>query len=190
MTLTTSGVRPVEEEVPLCWAVQGAAACGSESAGDDGADAAFEVGVDDRVGIAQAAELVLDADELGDGNVWLMDIGRPPLWMPPGRAPQRAFRFSIDDRDSSDVIEASRNFVQMMVFADTGELVLEDSALPRAFGGETDASAVVVVDIESGDELGRAATGAPTLGMFLCPGFERDFYVASIPGALSRVWVT
>jgi len=26
------------------------------------------------------------------------------------------------------------------------------------------------------------------MGMFLCPGFERDFYMATLPGAVSRVF--
>ena len=54
---------------------------------------------------AEAEEAESWDTSLADGNVWLMDMGRPPLWMPPGREPQRAFRFSIDDWDSSDVID-------------------------------------------------------------------------------------
>lgn len=71
------------------------------------------------------------------------------------------------------------NYVQMLVFAESGELVLEDAS----------ASSVVVVDIETGQERGRARIGAPTIGMFLCPGFGRDFYVATLPGEVARVFV-
>ena len=42
---------------------------------------------------------------------------------------------------------------------------------------------IVVVDIESGEERGRAPLDVKgTMGMFMCPGFGRDFYVCSIAG--------
>ena len=53
----------------------------------------------------------------------------------------------------------------------------------------TDAAAVVL-DVESGAELARAGIDVRgTLGMFFTPGFGRDFYVASIPGTVARVFV-
>ena len=79
-----------------------------------------------------------------------------------------------------------RNNVQMMLYADTGELVLEDASTNRP---DNQVSDVVVVDIESGAESGRAPTGAAaSMGMFLCPGFDRDFYMATLPGAICRVF--
>ena len=76
----------------------------------------------------------------------------------------------------------------MMVWADTGELVVEDADRPTAFG-DRDYSALVVLDIETGEELGRAPTGGPSMGMFRCPGFGRDVYVASGAGTVTRVAV-
>ena len=174
---------------------------------------------------------------LGSGCIWMMDMGRPLYW-PPGmaNAPQRAFRFSLDDATDRDVIDAIgeapawnpgpplydperrilvhydtlggvvvahryegpgdlpqlwrreyRNSVQMMLYPHTGELVLEDS--PNVMGDATD-GAVVVVDIETGAEKGRAPLRERgTMGMFLCPGFGRDFYVCSIAGTIARVYV-
>ena len=79
-----------------------------------------------------------------------------------------------------------RNNVQMMLYPDTGELILEDASGNRPQSKISDA---VVVDIESGAEKGRAPTGAAaSMGMFLCPGFERDFYMATLPGLISRVF--
>ncbi len=74
------------------------------------------------------------------------------------------------------------NTLQPLLYSDTGELVVEDRG-----SGDSDA---VVVDITSGVELGRSPIGALTAGgMFICPGFARDFYVASITGAVTRVSV-
>jgi hypothetical protein len=59
-------------------------------------------------------------------------------------------------------------------FADTAELVLGDHDASRG------ADQVVVVDIESGDELARADTGSPVQSvLFPCPGFHRDVYLCS-----------
>ena len=73
----------------------------------------------------------------------------------------------------------------MILYSDTGELVLEDGA-----AGDPAGSWVVIVDVETGAERGRAPTGAPFLGgMFFCPGFGRDLYAASASGAISRIYV-
>ncbi len=167
-----------------------------------------------------------------------MDMGRPPGWMRPGTAEQRAFGFSLTDETENLVfanhgspfawnpgpplfdptrkilvyydsfnggvighhcptrgeakqiwrIEA-QNYLQMMVFKDTGELIIEDAELPPHFGGERTKAEAVVVDIETGEELSRAASGSASLGMFSSPGFSRDFYVASLLGTLARVYV-
>ena len=104
----------------------------------------------------------------------------------------------------------------MMLYRSSGELVLEDS--PDCFDPSAKSGAVVVVDIATGRELGRAPINETgTMGMFLCPvteisnaleylylllvrcraissvcvtqGFQRDFYVASIAGTITRVFV-
>lgn len=174
---------------------------------------------------------------IADGSVWMMDMGRPPVWVGPAEAPQRAFRFSLSDANERDVVspfEAPgafspgpplydpvrkvlvvydglnggvaayryegpgalhelwrnefRNNVQMMAYPNTGELVLEDAPLTAMLGGA--GASAVVVDIESGQERGRAPIGAvASMGMFPCPGFERDFYVATLPGSVARVFV-
>lgn len=50
-------------------------------------------------------------------------------------------------------------------------------------------SDAVVVDIKSGAEKGRAPTGAgASMGMFLCPGFDRDFHIATLPGMIASVF--
>jgi hypothetical protein len=168
----------------------------------------------------------------------MMDMGRPPPWCGRASAPQRVFRFSLDDPEDRDVIDAFsmpnafnvgpplydperrilvaydmlngkvgawrfdgpgsfeplwqhdwRCSVQMILYADTGELVLEDGARLMGPGGAAD-STIVVVDIETGVERGRAPCGAPALGgMFFCPGFERDLYAASSSGAIARIYV-
>ncbi len=83
-----------------------------------------------------------------------------------------------------------RSTVQMILYRDTGELVLEDSPGGLTSGAGAPQGNAVVVDIETGAERGRAPIGAPAImGMFLCPGFGRDFYAASIPGAIARIHV-
>jgi len=77
-----------------------------------------------------------------------------------------------------------RNFlnnVQMMCWADTGELVVEDAPAPPDDGGVS--ADLVVLDIETGQERGRAPIGmGRTGGMFCCPGFGRDVYVCGGTG--------
>ena len=168
---------------------------------------------------------------LGSDSLWMMDMGRPPQWRGAAGAPQRAFRFSLDDPSRRDVLVAFglpeafnpgpplydperrilvvydmrnakvgawryagpgrleqlwqhdyRSSVQMILYSDTGELVLED--------GDPAGGSVVIVDVETGAERGRAPTGTPFLGgMFFCPGFGRDLYAASVSGAISRIYV-
>ena len=73
------------------------------------------------------------------------------------------------------------NDVQMIVFAESGQLWLEDAGSPE--GG----SALVAVDILSGAELARTRISQPTLGMFLSPGGEGDLYAATLSGTIVRV---
>ena len=86
-----------------------------------------------------------------------------------------------------------RNTIQMMLFASTGELVVEDAPNALTLGSveeEHKTGRVVVLQIESGLILGSAPTHMrSSSGMFLCPGFQRDFYVASIEGVVTRVFL-
>jgi len=69
----------------------------------------------------------------------------------------------------------------MILYPDTGELVVNDY---RRFGEE-----VVVLQIETGVELGRVRTGGLTQGVvFPSVGWGRDFYWSSM-GRLARVFV-
>ena len=175
---------------------------------------------------------------IGDDRIWLMDMGRPPGWMTPGKAAQRAFGFSINDENEQIILDNHRlpyawnpgpplfdpirkilvhydsinggivghicptnsqpqmiwryeanNYLQMMAFSDTGELIVENAELPPHFGGDVLKAEAVVLNIETGEELGKANTGSPSLGMFSSPGFSRDFYIASLLGSIARVFV-
>ncbi len=77
------------------------------------------------------------------------------------------------------------NSNQALYFPDTGEVILDDVLADQSVDA-------VVVDIETGLEKGRVATGTLfAAAMMACPGFERDFYVTSgVHGALCRVYVS
>lgn len=76
------------------------------------------------------------------------------------------------------------NSNQPLYYPDTGEVILDDVLADYSVDA-------VVVDIETGAEKGRIATGTLFIaGMMACPGFGRDFYAASgTHGALYRVYV-
>lgn len=76
------------------------------------------------------------------------------------------------------------NSNQPLYYPDTGEVILDDVK-------EDQTVDAVVLDIETGKEKGRVATGTLfAAGMMACPGFGRDFYAASgVHGALYRVYV-
>jgi len=83
-----------------------------------------------------------------------------------------------------------RNNVQMMLYPDTGELVVEDAPPPGGGDSVRRSADALVLDVESGVVRGRASIGAAaSSGMFLCPGFDRDFYVATLPGPIARIFV-
>ena len=76
-----------------------------------------------------------------------------------------------------------RNANQLTLYADTGELIVDHVHKM----GEWDA---VVLDIETGNERGRADTGCfMQIGMWYTPGFERDFYTSTAVGRIGRVSV-
>jgi hypothetical protein len=69
-------------------------------------------------------------------------------------------------------------------FPDTGELVTGDH------DAETMTDHVVVLDIETGNEKARVATGSPVQSVvFPCPGFDRDLYWCSFT-TLTRIHVS
>jgi hypothetical protein len=70
--------------------------------------------------------------------------------------------------------------MQMVLFPDTGEIAVNDFRDRRDH--------VVVFDVESGRELGRAITESRTAhGMFLSPGWGNDVTYCSV-GTIARVW--
>ena len=75
---------------------------------------------------------------------------------------------------------ACRISMQMVLFLDTGEIAVNDFRDGRDH--------VVVFDVESGRELGRAVTESRVAnGMFLSPGWGRDVTYCST-GTVARVW--
>jgi len=76
-----------------------------------------------------------------------------------------------------------RSSNQLTLYADTGELIVDDCSRP----GVWDA---VVLDVETGVERGRVDTGCVvSSGMWYTPGFGRDFYTSTILGRIARVSV-
>ena len=143
-------------------------------------------------------------DDPGDRDV-IDVIGRPGAWnpSPPTYDPTRQILVHFDSINSRVVAhryergapprllweQPFRNLTQMIVWLDTGELVVEDSPSPDPLARDPSADAVLV-DIETGSEIGRAPIGAAaTTGMFCSPGFARDFFVCSIAGTVARVHV-
>lgn len=78
----------------------------------------------------------------------------------------------------------------MLLFPDTGELVLEDAPQIMNFQKNDRDGFIVVVDIDTGTEVARAPFHEKgTMGMFLTPGWARDFYCCSIEGTVARFHV-
>lgn len=70
-----------------------------------------------------------------------------------------------------------------LLYADTGELVLCHMEVGAA------SEQVVIVDIETGADKARVATGSPIQSvLFACPGWDRDLYLCSLM-SLARVFV-
>jgi hypothetical protein len=70
-----------------------------------------------------------------------------------------------------------------IVFAATGELVTADHDLDRMM------EQVVILDIETGEELGRVDTGSPLQSpVFMAAGFGRDLYYCAFP-VITRISV-
>ena len=91
-----------------------------------------------------------------------------------------AFRYgpATFDRLWEHAFGASNHF---LLFPDTGEIVVND------FDGTTEH--VVVLNIQTGAELGRVATGSPVqAALFQSPGWSRDVYTCTFT-TLSRTFV-
>ncbi len=91
-----------------------------------------------------------------------------------------AFRYGADGFAPlwQHAFNASNHFLR---YQDTGEIVVND----YQDGGEH----VVVLDIETGAELARAATGSPVQAvLFQSPGWSRDVYTCTFT-TLSRAFI-
>lgn len=129
----------------------------------------------------------------------LMPFGDPGGWnaAPPLYDPERRILVCFDTANArvgafryhgvGDVRplwqKAYRNTNQLTLFADTGELLVDDVKPLRRWDA-------VVVDIETGREKGRVDTGCGMSGaMWYAPGFSRDFYTSTGFGAVARIFV-
>ena len=130
--------------------------------------------------------------DLGDARVSLTEIcglpngiiANPPAVDPlrsivvgydSGNAMVAAFRFDAGG-DTTPLWRREMNHAaHPLLFADTGELVLGDHDPSR------NRDQLVVLDIETGDELARADTGSPVQSvLFGSAGFGRDLYFCSV----------
>jgi len=100
-----------------------------------------------------------------------------------GNARLGAFRYAGPGRFAplwEHAMGASNHFI---LYPDTGEIVVNDY-------DESAGEHVVVLDIESGRELGRTAIGSPVQSVtFQAPGFARDVYCCTF-ATLARVFPT
>lgn len=132
---------------------------------------------------------------LADGRVDLAEVcGKPEglIANPPVVDVARGIAVGFDsangtltafDRDLAVVWQRSQDHgSHMLLYPETGELVTFDHEPDR---GED----VVVLDITTGAELARAATGSPVQGvLFPAPGLDRDLYAVTFT-TVSRVAV-
>ena len=167
---------------------------------DNGAGSERYAGTLRGIGTA-TAPLHLVRVDLGTGEVQLTEVCGLPggiVANPPAVDPER--RIAVGYDSGNGVVAAFHlddsgrvagpawrreldHAAHPLRYADTGELVLlhHDPA-----SGEQ----LVVLDIATGAELARAATGSPVQSvLFLAPGFERDLYVCSFT-TVARVAVT
>lgn len=91
-----------------------------------------------------------------------------------------ALRYHDDGTFEQLLQQPCRISMQMVMFLDTGEIAVNDVRDGHDH--------VVVFDVQSGRELGRAVTESRIAnGMFLSPGWERDVIYCST-GTIARVW--
>jgi sugar lactone lactonase YvrE len=170
---------------------------------DNGAGSERYAGTFRGQGIS-TAPLHLVRVDLRDGSVQLAEICGLPNGVvanPPSVDPARGIAVGFDSGngvlaafDVDPGTEQGRTMTprwsrqqdhacHMIRFPDTGELVTADHDRERM------ADQIVVLDIETGDELGRVDTGGPVQSVvFPAAGFDRDLYVCSFT-TLSRVRV-
>ncbi len=95
-----------------------------------------------------------------------------------------AFDIGADGACTPRWSRAQNHACHPIVYPDTGELVTADYDADRMM------DQIVVLDIETGTELGRVDTGSPLQSVvFLAPGFGRDMYYCAFP-TVSRISVT
>jgi hypothetical protein len=95
-----------------------------------------------------------------------------------------AFDIAADGTTSPRWRREQNHACHMLLFPDTGELVTNDHDPARM------ADAIVVLDIESGEERVRVDAGSAVQSvLFPAAGFERDFYYCSF-ASLTRVTAT
>ncbi len=149
-------------------------------------------------GISTAPLHLVRAD-LATGAVQLTEICGLPLGVvanPPAIDPDREIAVGYDSGNGvlaafsfggdtlSPLWSREQNHAcHPLRFPDTGELVTGDH------DAEAMTDHVVVLDIETGAEKARVATGSPVQSVvFPCPGFDRDFYWCSFT-TLTRISV-
>ncbi|MEO6469325.1 MAG: hypothetical protein ABIP21_09500 [Acidimicrobiia bacterium] len=94
-----------------------------------------------------------------------------------------AFDIGADGACSPRWSRAQNHACHPLLYPDTGELVTADH------DGERMMDQIVVLDIDTGTELGRVDTGSPLQSVvFLAPGFGRDLYYCAFP-TVSRISV-
>lgn len=139
-----------------------------------------------RVGLADPTDL----DRLTPFGAPRGSIISPPVYVPSrriavafdsGNGRLGALRYAGPGAFEKLWDKPYRTAMQPLVFPDTGELVVNDFRQGRDH--------LAVIELESGAELGRAATESETAnGMFLSAGFGRDIHYCSIRH-IARVFV-
>jgi hypothetical protein len=101
-----------------------------------------------------------------------------------GHGVMTAWRWQAGDSELERLWQRRQNHAAHSIhFPETGELVTFDYDTARA------TEQCVVLDVETGDELGRVDTGSPIQSVvFPCPGWDRDCYALTF-STLTRVFV-
>lgn len=100
-----------------------------------------------------------------------------------GHGAMRAWRWYANSTEVEPLWQRAQNHAAHSIyFTDTGELMTFDYDTERTM------DQCVILDIATGDELGRIDTGSPIQSVvFPCPGWNRDLYTLSF-GTLTRVF--
>jgi hypothetical protein len=147
-------------------------------------------------GLASSPQKLIRVDVSDAGKIDVLvpfGLARGSIFSPPAVDPARRIAIAFDTgngrigafRHGDAGFETlwtrpCRVSMQMVLFIDTGEVVVNDFRDGR--------DEIVAFDIESGDERGRVATESATAnGMFLSTGWKRDVMYCSI-GSIARIW--